>query len=269
MPASDPSNVRTLDYQLIEGPAHSVKVRLRTEANKETGRRAVSETWTIDGGEITDAIKAEITAWHLNNCQGAPFVRVEWLDTHGVPIKGEGGRVDAPNTFDIESGDEPTVTTTIIDNVQPYRELLGYQKGQLQDAHSALVEMAQTFRDVLVSQSKAIASIGSDNSTRTQALIADAYGVAIQATHEARDAAIERERDSKPEPKESEIVALAKEANAALAQLPQRGLKVFVKKLISGDSASGDILNDAIKELTETERNELATKLLTAMNGGK
>jgi hypothetical protein len=259
MPAPD----RTLEYQLIEGPAHSVKVRLRTEANKETGRKAVSETWTIDGGEITDSLKADITAWHLNNCQGAPFVRVEWLDTHGVPIKGEGGRVDAPNTFDIQT-EEPTVTT-IVDNAQPYRELLAYQKGQLNEAHTAIVEMAGMLKDVLVSQSKAIAAIGSDNSTRTQALIADAYGVAISATQEARDAAVAQAIDAKPEPKESELVALAKEANQALANLPQRGLKVFVKNLISGDSKSGDILNDAIKELTETERNELATKLLTAM----
>jgi hypothetical protein len=259
MPAPD----RTLEYQLIEGPAHSVKVRLRTEANRETGRKAVSETWTIDGGEITDSLKADITAWHLNNCQGAPFVRVEWLDTHGVPIKGEGGRVDAPNTFDIQP--EETPVNNIVDNAQPYRELLAYQKGQLNEAHTAIVEMAGMLKDVLVSQSKAIASIGSDNSTRTQALIADAYGVAISATQEARDAAVAQAMESKPEPKESELVALAKEANHALANLPQRGLNVFVKKLISGDSKSGDILNDAIKELTETERNELATKLLTAM----
>lgn len=268
MPAPAPNPDRSLDYQLIEGPAHSFKVRLRTEGNKETGRKAVSETWILDRGEITDALKAEITAWHLNNCQGAPFVRVEWLDSSGNPIKGEGGRVDAPNTFDISSEDAP-VNIPIVDNAQPYRELLGYQKGQLQEAHTALVEMAATFRDVLVSQSKAIASIGSDNSTRTQALVADAYGVAIAATQEARDAHIARERDAKPEPKESEIVQLAREANQALSALPQRGLKVFVKKLVSGDSQSGDILAEAIKELTETERNELATKLLNAMNGAK
>lgn len=265
MPAPVP-DTRSLDYQLIEGPAHSYKVRLRTEGNKETGRKAVSETWVIDGGEITDAIKADIQAWHLNNCQGAPFVRVEWLDSAGNPIKGEGGRVDAPNTFDIPT--EDNTVPTIVDNAQAYRELLAYQKGQIQEAHTAMVAMAGTLRDVLVSQSKAFAAVGTDNSTRTQALIADAYGVAIAATQEARDSAIMRERDAKPTT-ESELVALAKEANHALSNLPQRGLKVFVKNLVSGDSKSSDILTDAIKELTEGERDLLATKLLTAMQGSK
>ena len=112
-----PAPERTIEYQIIEGPSHSCKVRLRTEANKETGRKAVSETWAIDGGEITDQLKADILAWHLNNCQGAPFVRIEWLDSAGQSIKGEGCRVDAPNTFDIQS--EDTIVSNIADNAQP------------------------------------------------------------------------------------------------------------------------------------------------------
>lgn len=261
-----PAQERTIDYQLIEGPAHSCKVRLRTEANKETGRKAVSETWSIEGGEITEQLKADILAWHLNNCQGAPFVRVEWLDSAGQSIRGEGGRVDAPNTFDIETEDIKQVTN-IVDNAQPYRELLAYQKGQLNEAHTAIVEMASQLKEVLVSQSKAIASIGSDNSVRTQALISDAYGMAINATNEARDSAILMERNSKPEAAQSELVSLAKEANNALQNLPQRGLKVFIKNLVSGDSKSGDILTDSIKELTQTEKDNLATKLLAALQG--